>query len=44
MFSWDATPGFMQYQERRKFLEYVLGVLHEGVRNADDKGSNFDVI
>ena len=36
--------SWFQYLEHRKFLEYVLGVLHEGVRNADDKGSNFDVI
>ena len=41
VFSWDAALAFMQYLEHLKFLEYILGVEHEGGRNADGRRSIF---
>ena len=35
MLSWDPALGFMQCLEILKFLEYLLGVEHEGGRNAN---------
>ena len=43
MLSWDPTFGFMQCLDHLKFLEYLLGVEHEGVRNADGRRPIFDV-
>ena len=37
VFSWDPALGFMQYLEHLKFLEYLLGVEHEGGRNENDR-------
>ena len=36
----STSLGSMQYLE----LEYLLGIEHEGDRNADGRRSNFDVI
>ena len=44
MLSWDPTIGFLQCLGHLKFLEYLLGVEHEGGRNADGRKSIFDVI
>ena len=44
MFSLDPTLGFMQFLELLNFLEYRMGVEHEGGRNAGDRRSIFDVI
>ena len=43
MLSWDPTFGFMQCLDHFKFLEYLLGVEHEGDRNADGGKPIFDV-
>ena len=44
VFSWDPTLRVKQYLEHLMFLEYILGVEHEGGKNADGRRSNFDVI
>ena len=41
--SCDHSLSFMQCLDHLKFLEYVLGVSHEGGRNADDRRPIFDV-
>ena len=43
MLSWDPTFGFMQCLGHFNFLEYLLGVEHEGGRNADGRRPMFDV-
>ena len=40
----DPTLSLMRYLNHLKFLEYLLGVIHEGDRNADGRRSMFDVI
>ena len=39
MLFWDPTLGFMQCQDLLKFLEYLLGVEHDGDRNANGRRS-----
>ena len=36
MLSWDTTLSFKQYLKHLKFLEHLLGVGHEGCRDAED--------
>ena len=43
MFAWDLTLVVMQYLEYLKFLQYLLGVEHEGGRNANGRRSILDV-